>query len=45
LFDSVQDAFADLLEPYTDEQLAIITDFLRRSAQHSRGDRSIESAG
>lgn len=36
LFDSVQESFADLLEPYSDEQLVTITDFLKRSARYSR---------
>ncbi len=36
LFSSVQEAFHEVLDIYSDEQLAIITDFLIRSAQRSR---------
>lgn len=36
LFGAVQAAFGDLLESYSDEQLATIADFLRRATQYSR---------
>ncbi len=37
LFSSVQETFRELLEIYSDEQLATIADFLTRSAQRSQG--------
>ena len=36
LFDSFQGTFEDLLEGYSDEQLATIADFLTRAAQRSQ---------
>jgi DNA-binding MarR family transcriptional regulator len=36
LFSSWQDSFGELLNNYTDEQLAAIADFLTRAAQYSR---------
>lgn len=36
IFGSFDERFEDLLDDYTDEQLAVITDFLRRAAQRSR---------
>jgi DNA-binding MarR family transcriptional regulator len=36
LFSSVPEAFRQLLDIYTDEQLATIADFLTRSAQRSQ---------
>jgi hypothetical protein len=36
MFDSFQGTFEDLLEGYSDEQLATIADFLTRAAQRSQ---------
>ena len=36
MFYSVQEAFREMLEIYSDEQLATIADFLTRSAQRSQ---------
>jgi hypothetical protein len=36
MFSSLQETFRELLERYSDEQLATIVDFLSRSAQRSQ---------